>query len=185
MNLLTHHPLEGLLDNKPKVYFFLFLCFTVLLEVVLTLSGTNLKTAAAPLGIISYELAFDIEKAQFIVNSWDKSASISASFNIGFDYLFLVLYSTTIAFACVWLANLAGNVKFAKIAYLIAWLQWLAAFLDAVENTALYFFLQSPTQAFLPPIAFWCAICKFLLVGMGLLCSLLGLGFLLYKKLKS
>ncbi|GAB4192677.1 MAG: hypothetical protein OHK0057_16060 [Thermoflexibacter sp.] len=185
MNLLTHHPLERLLVDKPKVYFFLFLCFTLLLQVVLILSGANLKTASAPLGIISYELAFDIEKAQFIVNSWDKSASISASFNIGFDYLFLILYSTTIAFACVWLANLAGNIKFAKIAYLIAWLQWLAAFLDAVENTALYFFLQSPTQAFLPPIAFWCAIFKFLLVGMGLLCSLLGLGFLLSKKLKS
>lgn len=185
MSLLTHHPLEGLLENKPKVYFFLFLCATVLVEVVLTLSGANLKTAAAPLGIISYELALDIEKAQFIVNSWDRNASISASFNIGFDYLFLVFYSTTIAFACIWLANLVGSIGFMKISYLIAWLQWLAAILDVAENTALYFFLQSPTQALLPPIAFWCAVCKFLLVGIGLLCSLVGLVLFLYKKLKN
>ncbi len=184
MSLLTYHPLEGLLENKPKVYFFLFICFTMLIEIVLVLSGANLRTTAAPLGIISYELALDIEKAQFIVNSWDKNATISASFNIGLDYLFLILYSTTIAFACIWLANLLENIRFAKIAYLVAWLQWFAAFLDVIENTALYFFLQSPTQAFLPPIAFWCAVFKFLLVGIGLLCSILGLAFLLYKKIK-
>ncbi|MCU0391267.1 MAG: hypothetical protein MUE81_09125 [Thermoflexibacter sp.] len=185
MIFLKYHPLETSIKDNPKAYFFSLLIATILVQSILAITGNSLKTLAAPMGILSYEFALNIENAQFIVNSWDKHALIAASFNIGFDYLFLFCYSTTIAFACIWLANLIGNVTFAKIAYGLAWLQWIAACLDGIENAALYIFLLSPTQAICPPIAFWCATFKFLLVIMGILYILIASIFLLIKRIKS
>ncbi|HUS94260.1 MAG TPA: hypothetical protein VMZ24_03675 [Patescibacteria group bacterium] len=81
--------------------FIILLIVTALIMVVLSFTGRNLITDAAPGGILSYELAGHEDTAQGILDSWDDIARIYAGFNLGFDYLFLIFYSTTIALAII------------------------------------------------------------------------------------
>ncbi len=134
----------------------------------LNILGEPLKTEAAPAGIISYEFAGDVPTAQLILNSWDETAKIYAGFNIGMDYLFLGLYSSTIALAIVWLTDkLFLTGKILLLATLLAWAQWLAAVLDAVENASLFHMLVNQAAVPWPEIAFWCAAFKFTLIILG------------------
>jgi hypothetical protein len=51
---------------------------------------------------------------------------------------------------------------------LLAWAQFGAALLDALENYALIQVLLGSQQALWPVVARWCAIPKFLIVAAGL-----------------
>ncbi len=105
----------------------------------MNLVGEALITTAAPYGIISFELAGSVEKAQQIIDSWDQDARLYAAFSLGFDYLFMLLYSTTIALACLWggRALQARDIPGYRIGIFLAWGLWLAAVLDGIENIAL------------------------------------------------
>jgi len=49
-----------------------------------------------------FEFAGSLESAVKIIRSWDEAVRILAAFSIGLDFLFLILYSTTIGLACLW-----------------------------------------------------------------------------------
>jgi hypothetical protein len=148
----------------------LFFGSTMAIMAALTISGAPLQTAAAPTGIVSYELAGDVPAAQAMLDSWDDVAKIYAGFNLGLDYLFMVLYSTTIAMAILWLADSLKLQGWAlSLAAWLAWGQWLGAALDAVENGALFFMLVGEAAAPWPQVAYWSAAVKFALLGLGLL----------------
>jgi len=129
-----------------------------------------LKTAAAPLGIVSFELARDWPAAQSILASWDEQAQLFAALSLGLDYLFMLAYSTALALGCVW----AGERLRPRAGWLAAagvWLAWgmsLAALLDATENLALIRILFGAAVGPWPGLAWGCASIKFLLVGGGL-----------------
>jgi hypothetical protein len=135
-----------------------------------------LRTGAAPQGIVSFELAGDVGSAARILASWDAEARVVAGFVQGLDYLFLLAYSTTIAFACVWAANAMRVVapRLAAVGPGLAWGQWAAAGLDAIENLALLVMLFGGAAAPWPAVAWTCAVPKFALVGAGLLYALVG-----------
>jgi hypothetical protein len=124
-----------------------------------------------PYGIVSFELAGDAASAQRMVDSWDETARMWAAFSLGFDYLFLVLYSTTIGLACVWAADrfARGRSLLASLGPPLAWGQWLAALLDGTENAALTHILVGGALAPWPAVARWCALPKFFLVAAGML----------------
>jgi hypothetical protein len=52
-----------------------------------------LRTAAAPNGIVSYELAGNIKPAAEILASWDARAQLFAAFGLVLDYLFMTAYA--------------------------------------------------------------------------------------------
>lgn len=144
---------------------------SLILMVALNASATALRTEEAPLGIVSYEFAFTATKADAILDSWDPSGKIAAAFNLGLDYLFLFAYSASIALGCalVATANGVGGAWFSKVGITLAWLQFLAAGFDAVENYALLRMLFSGGDDRLAAIAAYCAIVKFVLVLCGML----------------
>jgi hypothetical protein len=135
----------------------------------LNLSGQPLITKAAPSGIVSYEFAGDVGTAAQIIDSWDEIARIYAGFNLGLDYLYLLLYSTTIAMALLWLTADLAYRRITGLVLLLAWVQWLAAVLDALENYALFTMLVSGPADPWPQVAWWSAAIKFSLVLAGLL----------------
>jgi hypothetical protein len=158
------------------------LLFTILVMVLLNITGQPLISDLAPKGIISYELAGNEETAQKILASWDDLAKIYAGFNLGFDYLFFILYSTTIAFAIIWLIDLLKmrrNVK--RLALLLATSLSVAALLDAVENAALFTMLVNGVTSPWPQISFVCATIKFGLVILGLAFVLVGFVVYLFR----
>ena len=180
---MTGQPLTTIPKNRRPAVFAALLALTLLLSAVLFLTGEPLRTRAAPAGILSYEFAGTTAKATEILNSWDESAKSAAGFNLGLDYLYLLAYSTTIALAIVWLTTgLELKPPVLAAALLLAWGQWLAALLDAVENVALVtMLLNAPVDPW-PAVAFICASIKFLLIALGLIYTIAAL---LYRFRKS
>ncbi len=117
---------------------------TLALTAVLQWIGRPLQTAAAPNGIISFELAGTLAAAQAMVASWDQSAQRHAAFSLGLDYLYMPLYADAIALACVRAAaiSLHKQPAAAALGAVLAWGLGLAALLDAIENVALWQVLQ-------------------------------------------
>ena len=90
--------------------------------------------------------------------------------SLGLDYTFLLAYPTAIAAAIVFLASRSERPS--RVAMAIAWAQWVAAALDAIENFALWQRLTEGARAPWPAIAAWCAAPKFVIVGAGLVTML-------------
>ena len=175
-------PLMNIPSERRKTTFFSLLLFTILTMVVLNFTGRPLISDPAPYGILSYELAGSEGKAQKILDSWDEIARIYAGFNLGFDYLFLILYSTSIALAIVWLIDLLRiSLKVRRFALLLATSLSVAALLDAIENAALFSMLVNGATSPWPQISFVCAIIKFGLVFLGLAFCIVGFVVYLFQ----
>lgn len=129
-----------------------------------------LKTSAAPGGIVSLELAGSLTRAQEVLGSWDNNALRFAHESVLVDFLYLVLYSTTIGIACVWGAErfLSQGWGVGKIGIPLAWGMWLAGLCDAVENVALLRLLGGARVSFWAWLAFGCAVIKFAILVIGL-----------------
>lgn len=179
------HPLDSLTPGKRKLVFWSLFVLTLVIMVLLNLVGAPLITASAPYGIVSYELAGSLSRAEAILASWDPEARAHAAFSLGFDYLFLLAYSTTIALACLWSAGVlkARGWSLAALGAPLAWGQWLAALLDALENLALTVILFNAPASPWPEIARWSAILKFTLVFAGMVYAFLGLAVSLVQRL--
>ncbi len=168
--MATRHPFNWLSASGQKRAFVALLALTLAVMVSLNALGRPLNTEVAPLGIVSFELAGELSLAQSMVESWGQTGQVYAGLNLGLDYVFLIAYSSSIALGCVLVArSLSRRVEFLSFAgVLLAWAQFGAALLDAVENYALIQVLLGSRQALWPVVARWCAIPKFLIVAAGL-----------------
>jgi len=182
--MLTH-PLNKFPAGQRKQVFALLFTLTILVMVILNITGRPLTSPAATSGIISYELAGKVDRAQFIIDSWDNQVRVSVAFNLGLDYLFLVLYSMSIGAAVLWLTDtLTTNHTFLRLAHLLAWSLVLAAILDALENGALFTMLVNGASEPWPRVAMVAAVIKFAFVIIGLLYIVIGLFVSLRRRLR-
>lgn len=174
--MMIHHPFQWLSTSQQKLAFAAFLILMSLLAVGMNALSRHLKTDVAPRGIVSFELAGELSLAQRMVDSWGQLGQIRAGISLGLDYLFLFAYSSTIALACVWVARgLPKRVVFlALLGVVLAWAQFGAALLDALENYALIRVLLGSQAKSWPVVARWCAIPKFVIVGIGLAYVVIG-----------
>jgi hypothetical protein len=150
---------------------------TLLAAVAMQAIGGPLANQAAPLGIVDFEFAGELAVAERILESWGDAGRARAGLSLGLDYLFLVLYASTLALACAGMARMLSRHWRAAAAAgaLLAWGQLAAGLLDAVENFALIQLLLGSDGAAWPPLAWWCAAAKFSLVAAGLAYLLAGL----------
>jgi hypothetical protein len=172
-----HHPLERIPSSGRKIIFWLLFLATLILLVIFNTTGAPLNTQPAPYGVVSYELAGNVSQAQAILSSWDQKARLVASFGLGLDYLFMPVYATTIGLGCIWAAEVLCRRKWPmdSIGAPLAWLLWLGAVLDGIENIALTVMLFNLPVNPWPEIARWCATGKFTFIFLGLVYSFLGL----------
>jgi hypothetical protein len=153
------HPLESLPKGKKLSVFLWLLVNTFWLSVAFRFIGPSNPN------IVDFEFCRTVDKANSILNAWNQTARIQAAFNLGFDYLYIPIYSTTIALACVWAANkLGGNRIWHNMGMLFAWGIWVAAILDCVENYALLKMLEGTVANPYPALATMCASMKFSLI---------------------
>jgi hypothetical protein len=162
--MAPQHPFNWLSTSEQKRAFVALLILTLVVMASMNVLGRPLNTKVAPLGIISFELAGDLSLAQSMVESWGPTGRVYAGLNLGLDYLFMVAYSSCISLGCVLVARSFSP----RVGLLLAWAQFGAALLDAVENYALIQVLLGSQQALWPAVARWCAIPKFLIVATGL-----------------
>jgi hypothetical protein len=158
---------------------------TIIVMTVLQIFGSHLITNEAPRGIVSFELARDLDQALKIIDSWGIQGRIFAGLDLGFDYLFLVMFSITLASGSILIAEKFNGYwkSFRIIGYAMAIGSVMAGLLDAVENYALIQILVGNGSDFLAGLAFWCAVPKFILVGIAITYILIGgLCSLIFKK---
>lgn len=162
----------------------IFTTALILTIVVAWLMAAPLTSNHAPFGIVSLELARYPNMAEFVIGSWTPEQQIAAITSVRWDFLWLLCYSTTISLACVWAAGVFSRSSYlVSIGYALAWLLWLAALLDAVENVALLQMLGRTTQPPWPALAYWCALAKFDILILGLVYIFAGgIGWLLKKQ---
>ena len=159
-------------------YFILAVVAAVIMTILMNVIGKPLITAAAPAGIVSFEMAGTSSQAQIILDSWDARAKLFAAFSLGFDYLYMLVYATAISLGCL-LTTLViheHSWPFSTLGAPIALGMWLAAAFDAVENLALSFILLGGSAAEIwPALARSCALVKFSLIFIGLIYVFYGL----------
>jgi hypothetical protein len=143
-----------------------------------------LKTPEAPAGIISFELAGTLDRAESIIGAWDASARIQAGVSLGLDFFFLVAYAGTLFGACRWVAARLASNGLRRLGVVLAWGAWVAALLDTIENLALIQILIGHAEAWHPLLAAVCAWPKFGLAGGALLYIFTGGAMLFWARRK-
>jgi hypothetical protein len=173
----VRHPFDAIPPRRRPLVFLPLLALTVALSAWLGAVDGPLRTPAAPLGIVSFQLAGSVERADAVLASWDASARIAAGFSLGLDFLFLLVYPTCLAFGCLWAGRALAerHVAAAALSVPIAWGQWIVAAADAAENVALLRVLQHGARAPWPALARGFALTKFGLLGVGLAYLAVGL----------
>jgi hypothetical protein len=171
------HPLERIKPERRTHYFYPLLALTLLLLLSMNFIGLPLNTAAAPQGIISFEFAATPERAQEMLASWTPEARVRAGFIQGLDFLFPLVYSTTVGLGCVMGAGVIARRGQAasRLGVPLAWGLWAAAALDYVENIGLVMLLFGTVESPWPQLAAVCAVIKFALLAAGLVYAFYGL----------
>jgi hypothetical protein len=164
----THDPFSALTPRSRAVFALSAIIASVVLSAVMAVIDEPLQNHAAPLGIVSFELAWSTANAQAILASWDAPARVYAGLILGLDYLYLLVYSTAVAATCAWAARRHSG-RWHALGIGLCWGQWLAALCDASENLALIRILLGSTAAYWPPLAAGFASVKFGLIVAGLL----------------
>ncbi len=163
------HPLESISPSTRSRAFIWLLLVTVLLFFSFDLIGPDKPN------IVDFELAGNSTKSQAIIDAWNPVDRIHAGFSLGIDYLFMPIYSTTIALALIWAAGVLASKRWRSIGIALAWGIWLAALFDATENFALLKILFDATAIDpWPQIAATCATIKFTLIVIGVIFALVG-----------
>ncbi len=170
------HPLEAISPDKRARVFLPLLIATLLITFAFRFIGP-----AQP-NIVDFELAGSVNKATDIITAWTPLERIHAGFSLGFDYLYMPIYSTTIALACVWASGVITLGAWRSIGVMLAWGLWLAALFDAIENLALLGNLFGTPIDPYPQIAATCATLKFGLILLGLLYAIVGVVVRVFKR---
>jgi hypothetical protein len=142
------------------------LAITVIGVAVLRLADPGRMSGKQP-GIVAFELAGTASKATEIAHGWGEFGRTVAAFNLGFDYLFILGYSTLLALLCLWAGPRYASPRLAAAAALFAWLQWVAGLLDCTENAALLVILFRGASDRVAAIARMSSLGKFGLLACG------------------
>ena len=136
-------------------------------------------------GIISFELAKDLSKSEAILNAWNMESKTAAGMSLGFDFLFLLVYSLFISILIDTLnERLWKHTKIYTIGVILIWCMFLAALFDMIENVALIKLLLGDLEQKWSSIAYYFAISKFSLLILGLLFIFISSFILILKKSK-
>ncbi len=150
---------------------------TLVLFVALSIINIPLRSEMAPNGILTFELAKELDKSISIIDSWNLNAKINAGISLGIDFLFLIAYSVFFATACYFTAQkyIYSNSFLYSFGIALAILQFIAALFDGIENVALIKLLLGTQSSVLSAIAFYFASIKFVLIGTGIIYISIGL----------
>lgn len=142
-----------------------------------------LITESTPNGIVSFELAKDLDKSIAMINSWNPVAKTAAGLSMGFDFLFLIIYSFFISLLVFKLNKkffgAEGNNKLGEIFLIIP---FIAAFFDILENITLIKLLLGDLQQQWSSLAYYFATIKFVLLFIAIAYILIGGVVILFKQ---
>ena len=143
-----------------------WLFFTTLSAILLLqLRGldTPLRSDTAPLGIVSYELAWSAPRASAIIDAWRSSDAIEpAKVSLGVDFVFLLAYPLFFLYSMRLLRRETPHV-IDQLGRAAPWVLCCMP-LDAGENLLLWHMLDAGASPWAAHLATVCATLKFLCV---------------------
>jgi hypothetical protein len=172
---LPRAPFCWLPEASLRGVFFGSMVLTVILMAAIHVTNAPLQNPAAPMGMVSLQLAGSLAAAEAILASWGPAARGWAILNLGIDYPYLLAYATTLGLACLLLARQFVSCRYVALSgVLLSWGVMVAMLLDAVENGLLLRLLLGDLRESWAVLAFWCAVPKYALVLAAL--AYLGVG---------
>lgn len=165
------HPFERLSPTRFRTVYAVAWIAMLAIEVLLVVLGAGYADIPDASGktynVFAFELNGTPAGLAHMFATWGETGRRAVLYQTLGDYLFLVAYSCLIA-ACIVAVMSAGPPgRWTTVGRALAWGQWLAALLDATENSALIWcLLKAPATPF-PQIAAVCATVKFALVIAG------------------
>jgi hypothetical protein len=177
-------PLERLARDRFWRTFIELLALNVGISLALLVAGQDIRTDAAPNGVLSLQFAGDVEDVGRILRSWSPRARAVAAFSLGLDYLYMPIYAAGASFLGAKLALAArhrGRSGLAAWVAVVAWLPWLAAAADATENAAaLELVLGGPDDPW-PTVVLTAALTKYALLALVIVTLLAGTAVLIMR----
>ncbi len=153
--------------KKVSILLGLLLVVTVL---VMQNFDKPLKNDVCLKGIVSFELAKNISKSKEIINSWSETDKINASLSLGFDFLFIVVYTLFITLMIYKINTKLWNGKsFYKIGSLLIYAIFIAGIFDVFENISLIKILNGNTSQVYATTAYYFASMKFAILLIGII----------------
>jgi hypothetical protein len=162
------HPLLNLSSSDRRLALFASSALTLLGLIVLGVADPGRVVGKGP-RVVGFQLAGSAARAQKIMSDWGERGRTVAAFNLGFDYLFIVGYSTLMTLLCLWASHRYRQPILLTAGVFIAWLQWLAGALDCTEDAFLLHMLFSGPSDAAAQIARVSSVSKFGLLLLGLL----------------
>lgn len=128
-----NHPLSFIHKWNRKPIFVALLILSLLLFAGFQFLNSQLITSAAPLGLVSHELAWTVTKSQSILASWAGRPSLAAAFSLGLDYIFMLSYGFMFALGALLAAGRHSGVL-RRAGIWVTYLTLAAVGFDALEN---------------------------------------------------
>ncbi|MFT5762479.1 MAG: hypothetical protein ACI8WA_001609 [Polaribacter sp.] len=176
-------PFENITVKVEKKLTFSLFYLLIISAIVLRYFNLTLENEIAPYGILSFELAGTLEQSVEIINSWSPLSKTLAGLSLGFDFLFLLIYTLFISLLIhkvnerLWIGK-----SFYKVGVILIWSMFITAIFDAVENAALIKLLIENYEQYWSSVAYSFALAKFFLISISLLYLIYSAALLLFKK---
>jgi hypothetical protein len=120
--------------------------------------------------IVKFELAKEAPVAEAIIQDWTSAGKYEKAVqSIYIDFLFIVLYSSGLAVACIFLSRLTRHEILVKTGYFISYLVIAAGICDVIENIALLKSLYGTVRKWNTILAYDMAATKFSLLILSVL----------------
>lgn len=176
-------PFTNITKNVEKKLTFTLFYLLLISITVMRYFDRFLINETAEFGIISFELSKTLERAQEIIDSWSNLSKTYAGLSLGFDFLFLFIYSLFIAILIHKLnERLWAEKPFYKVGIILIWTMFFAAIFDVIENVSLIKLLIGGHQQFWVSIGYYFAVFKFILIITAILYIIVNFILLLFKK---
>jgi len=157
----------NLLNNKIALLLGLLLIINIL---VMRNFDKPLKNKVCLHGITSFELAKDLSKTKAIINSWNETDKISVSMSLGFDFLFILVYTSFIALMIYKInTKLWSGKSFYKVGKILMYATFIAGVFDIIENISLIKLLNGNTSQIYATTAYYFASMKFTILLIGII----------------
>jgi len=166
-----------LLGNQPqfsreahRALFFISLAVTLPVIVTLLTLNRPLQNETAPQGVVSLEMARTVDQQNRILNSWNEPARLRLAFSIGLDFFCVVVFTSSLVLACIWLADASHRhgASSSNLGLALAWALGIMGVLWILQNTLLAAALFGHATALTARITFGCALLKFAVMMLGL-----------------
>ena len=152
------------MKNRIHIYFL----GTIITVLVMRFLDKPLKNEIATNGIVSFELAGSLQNSIDILNSWDANAKLYAGIGLGFDYLFMLMYSLLLYVLVKYLTSKFSNYSVIKFGNILAIFMLIAGMLDAIENYSLIQLYLGNLDQMFSTVAYYSATLKFSVIGIGI-----------------